>query len=332
VTRIFLAISAIIFLISAKVSAEPLEIKLAHIGEPGSLYDLSATEYAKRVNAQLWGVARITVFGSSQLGDDTQVLGKLKTGDVTLSLPSTVFTSVHPCFGVFEMPFLVRNRDHVRKIRDVLFEGPLRGFAEEKGFFLLGMWENGFRHITNDMHAIVTPGDLEGLQLRVPKGIWRIKMFEAYGAKAVPTGLETVYAGLKGGMIDGQESPLSIIEKFRFYKVQKYLTLSGHVYAPLYLTADSGNFRKLPPGVQTVLEKTALDMQDWTLKKGYELDRQSKANLEKLMEVNEIDPLAFTIASLQIYREFVTAEPQCKALFAAIFALTPPCDALNCSD
>jgi tripartite ATP-independent transporter DctP family solute receptor len=327
-------ILALIFLLCCPLTApaEQLQLKLAHIGEPGSLYDLQATEFARRVNAELGDMAYVTVYGSSQLGDDTKLLAKLKTGEVTFSLPSTVMNSVHPCFGVFEMPFMVRNRDHVRAIRRILFRGALRGYAQEHGLFLVGMWENGFRQLTNDVRPILAPDDLQSIKLRTPKGIWRQKMFEAYGAKTIPTGLEVVYSGLKDRSLDGQESPLSVIETFKFYDVQHYLSLSSHVYAPMYLTADSAIFAKLPARVKTVLEKTAFDIQDWSLDRGKELDMKSRQRLATLMKVNEIDPLAFAMPSLKIYEEFAKTQPQCKRIFKIIFELTPRCDSLACGN
>jgi tripartite ATP-independent transporter DctP family solute receptor len=329
--KYLLAVCAIGLLSLPPVEAAQLQIVLGHIGEPGSLWDISATEFAVRANAALGDEAKVTVYGASQLGDDMKLLEKLKTGEVTLSLPSTVMTTVHPCFGVFEMPFLIRNRDHVRAVRHALFKDAFRDFGKERGLFLLGMWENGFRQITNNERPIVQPGDLAGLRLRTPKGTWRIKMFNAYGVSAYPTGLEVVYGRLEDRTFDGQENPLGVIQTFKFYQVQKYLTISNHVYTPMFLVADNDKFSKLSERVRFILEKTALDLQDWILDKGRELDRQSLNRMEGHVAVNEIDPLAFILPSLKIYREFTEGAPQCKAIFKTIFSLTPRCDSLTCT-
>lgn len=151
-------------------------------------------------------------------------------------------------------------------------------------------------------------------------------MFEAYGASAFPSGLEVVHERLADHTFDGEENPLGVIEAFKLDEVQKYLSISNHVYTPIYLVADYGKFINLPPRVRAILENTALDMQDWDLERGEELDRQSIQRLEKNMTVNEIDPLAFTLPSLKIYKEFTEAAPQCKSVFKTIFELTPPYD------
>src|SRR5205823_14556808 len=94
--------------------AETVELKLGHVGSPGSIFDLSSLEFAKRVKEKTAGKVVIQVYGASQLGDDTELLQKVKLGTVDMALPSTVMSSVVPAFGLFEMPYLVKDRDHMR--------------------------------------------------------------------------------------------------------------------------------------------------------------------------------------------------------------------------
>src|SRR4029078_5249214 len=121
------------------------EIKLAHVGEPGSLFDLSSQEFAKRANAKLGGKAKIGAYCSSQLGGDSELMKKLKLGTVDLALPSTVMSSTVPTFGVSEMPYLVKDRKHMAKIRDQVVNPTLVPLAEKAGYRIIGIWENGFR-------------------------------------------------------------------------------------------------------------------------------------------------------------------------------------------
>ena len=106
------------------------------------------------------------------------------------------------------------------------------------------MWENGYRHITNNKHPIKVPADLKGIKLRVPEGKWRLKMFQAYGANPSPMKLSEVFTALQTGVMDGQENPLTQIHSSKFQEVQKYLSLTGHVYTPAYLTASKRNGRR----------------------------------------------------------------------------------------
>ena len=133
-------------------AAAQTEIKFGHVGEPGSLFDLSAQEFAKRANAKLGNKAKVVVYGSSQLGGDAELMKKLKLGTVDLALPSTVMSSQVPAFGVFEMPYLVKDRDHMAKIRDQVVVPSWSRSPKRPAITSSRVWENGFRQITNNKH------------------------------------------------------------------------------------------------------------------------------------------------------------------------------------
>lgn len=294
--------------------AKSLELKFGHVGAPGSLFDLSAKEFAKRANAKLGNKATVVVFGSSQLGKDKELLQKLKLGTVDFSLPSTVMSSVVDVFGLFEMPYLVKDRNHMRRIRDKIFWKKLAPAAESKGYKILGVWENGFRHITNNARPIVGPADLKGIKLRTPKGIWRVKMFKAYGANPTPMALSEVFVALQTGVIDGQENPFAQIYSQKFQEVQKYLSLTGHVYTPGYLLVGKKRWKKLPKDVRKILEATAIEMQEFVYATAEKLENDLEKKLGASMKVNRADKKAFIKASQAIYDEFGSTVPGGKKL------------------
>src|SRR5687768_5388136 len=133
------------------------EIKLGHVGEPGSLFDRTAQEFAKRANERLGTKAKVVVYGSSQLGSDSEMMKKLKLGTIDLALPSTVMSSQVPLFGLFEMPYLVKDREHMARIRDQIVMPEMAPAAEKEGYKILAVWENGVRHITNSKRPIKSP-------------------------------------------------------------------------------------------------------------------------------------------------------------------------------
>lgn len=280
-------------------------IRLGDVGKPGSLLAKSAEEFAKRANAKLGDTATVQVYNSSQLGSDTQLLRKLKLGTVDIALPSTVMSSVAPAFALFEMPFLVKNRAQMARIRDdKLIRGRLDKAAESHGYKIIGIWENGFRDITNNVRPIVKPSDLDGIKLRTPNGVWRVKMFKAYGANPTPMPYSEVFVALQTGAVDGQENPLAQIYPARFYEVQKYLSISHHVYTPDYVLTGA-SWKRLPEHVRQVLEDTAKEMQPVALKMGAQMDKTLLAKLKaKGMKVNQIDRQAFIDASKPIYQTF----------------------------
>lgn len=296
--------------ITVPANAQELVLKFGHVGAPGSLFDVSANEFARRANERLAGKARVEVFGSSQLGKDQELLQKLKLGTVDFALPSTVMSTVADEFGMFEMPYLVKNRDHMKRIENEIFWAKLAPAAEAKGYGIIAVWENGFRHITNNVRPINNPGDLQGIKLRTPKGAWRVKMFQTYGANPTPMAFSEVFTALQTGVIDGQENPFAQIYSAKFQEVQKYLSLTGHVYTPAYVAVGKVRWQKLPDDIRAALEEVAKETQAFVYETATNMENDL---LDKLkaggIVVNEADKQAFIDASGSIYTEFATSVP-----------------------
>lgn len=300
--------------LSAGGVAAQTDVKLGHVGAPGSLFAQSAELYAQRANAKLGDKAKVVVYGSSQLGSDSELLKKLKLGTVDLALPSTVMTSVAPEFGVFEMPYLVQDRGHAARIAKEVIHPILGPVAQKAGYRILGVWENGYRHITNNKRPIVKPEDLQGIKLRVPGGVWRVKMFKAYGANPSPMELKEVFVALQTGVMDGQENPLTQIYSQKFQEVQKYLSLTGHVYTPAYLTAGA-SWSRLPADVQKILADTAKEVEPDILALAAKLDGDLVGKMKTSgIQVNEANKQAFVDASKGVYEEFSKEVPTGKQL------------------
>ena len=285
--------------------AQTVTLRLGHVGFPGSLFALTTDEYAKRANAALKGKVEIKVFHSSQLGSDEQMMRGIKVGAPEMVAPSTVMSTVDAKFGVFEMPYLIVSRAHMKKVAEnKQVQDQLFGGLPTKGIRVLGVWENGFRHITNNVRPIMKPDDLKGIKLRVPGGVWRVKMFKTYGANPSPMPLAEVYSALQSGVMDGQENPFPQIASAKFHEVQKFLSLSGHVYTPAYLVVAEDSWKKLPGDVQTTLAKIASEMGDFARSQGERLDKELMDKVAPPMKANEVDKDAFIKASRAIYDDF----------------------------
>jgi len=307
--------------VAATASAQ-VEIKLGHVGEPGSLFAKSSEEFAKRANTRLGGKAKVVVFGSSQLGGDKEMVQKLKLGTIELALPSTVMSSEADLFGMFEMPYLVKDRKHMQAIEKAVFWPKLAPEVEKKGLKVLAVWENGYRHITNNRKPIRVPGDLQGIKLRVPEGKWRVKMFQTYGANPSPMKFSEVFTALQTGVMDGQENPFSQIVSAKFQEVQKFLSLTGHVYTPAYLTAGSKKWASLPADVRKALEDTAKEMQAAVYAMAEKDDNELIDKIKAAgVQVNEADKAAFVAASKAVYDEFGKEVKGSKELIEQALAL-----------
>ncbi|MGF1659647.1 MAG: TRAP transporter substrate-binding protein [Rubrimonas sp.] len=299
-------------------------LRFGHVGEPGSLFAQSAEKFAEIANARLGDKAQVQVFGASQLGSDREMLQKLKLGQMTFSLPSSVMSSVSPEFGVFEMPYIIQDRAHISAVSAEMLDSVFNPAAEREGYHILAVWENGFRHITNNVRPIQTPADLSGVKLRIPGGEWRAKMFQSYGANPTPMSFSDVFTALQTGVIDGQENPYTQIASAKFQEVQKYLSVTGHVYTPAFVLVAKNQFDRLDPEVQAVLREAAQETVAFVHETAERLEGELLDVIKAAgVEVNEADKAAFVEASSAIYGEFAAQVDGGPALIEKINSLRP---------
>lgn len=305
-------------------TAQDIRLRLAHTGESGSMQALAAQQFALMLMEETGGRVMVEVSGAGKLGNESFILQKVKDADLDLVLVTAIMSSVDDAFGAFELPYLILSREHVARVRDQLLAEHLVPAARKSGYEVLGLWDDGFRHITMTNRPIVSPRDFHDITLQVPQGEWRLRLFRSLGANATPQDnalkLSDARKLVQLGVVDGREMSLSQIEATQFHEVQRYLSLTRHVYAPIYLVAGSGKFAKLPPDVQAAIRKTAAALQDWTARVAAANEREIVERLRNRMAVNEIeDPLDFLVVSLPIYQEFSRLVPQGKELVKLLY-------------
>ena len=322
-TRSIIAAMAALTVASSAEAAE--EITFGIGAKPGSLQQVTAAEFTRLANEKLAAGGHdfeVVLYDSAQLGNDKEMMQKLKIGSMHLSLPSSIMSSISDAFGVFDMPFIIADRDHLAKVEEEVFWSEIAPTVEDDGYQVLAVWENGIRHITNNARPINTPADLAGVKLRTPKSTWRVKMFTEWGANPTPMAFSEVFVALQTGVIDGQENPLTNIHSAKFQEVQKYLTVTGHVYSPAYPTAGKAVLESLPAEVQTILSDTAREVEGWARAKGAADDDSLMAELKAAgMEVNTADRAAFVEASAPVYALFAEEVEGGQALIDAVLAL-----------
>ncbi|NCQ22817.1 MAG: C4-dicarboxylate ABC transporter [Rhodobacteraceae bacterium CG17_big_fil_post_rev_8_21_14_2_50_63_15] len=301
--------------------AADITMRFGHVGKPGSLFEATANHFAGCVGEKSGGKIEVQTFGSSQLGDDKELLQKLKLAQVDFALPSSVMSSVDGLFGVFEMPYIIKDRDHMRRVQEALMD-KFQTAANTKGYHIVGLAENGFRHITNNIRPINVPEDLKGIKLRTPSGEWRVKMFREYGANPTPMEFSDVFVALQTGAMDGQENPYTQITSAKFQEVQKYLSITGHVYTPAYILSSKKGFDGQSADVQAVLTDCAGETQTFT----YETAAKMESELLDVIKaagvaVNEADKDAFIAASKPVYKAFAAQVEDGQELIDAVLAL-----------
>jgi len=319
ISKFIALVTSVIFITSA---SQALELKFGHVGKPGSLFAESVENFAKIANAKLGSKAKVTVFGSSQLGNDKAGMQKLKLGTVDMWLPSSVMASIHDEFGVFDMPFIIKDRNHMMKVEQSVLPKMAKNLEAKTGYQFIGVWENGFRHITNNVRPINVPDDLKGIKLRTPKSKWRLKMFQSYGANPTPMAFSEVFTALKTGTMDGQENPYAQIASAKFQEVQKYLSITSHVYTPAYVAVHKDHYSKIPADVRKILEAAAKENQKFVYKRAAELEKSLLDVIKKAgVKVNTANNAAFVKASKVVYDQFASEVATGAGLVKEISAL-----------
>ncbi|MGH9319989.1 MAG: TRAP transporter substrate-binding protein [Vicinamibacteria bacterium] len=279
-------------------------IRLGHIGYPDSSYELAARKFKELLENRFPERIEVRIFGSAQLGEDREMLEGIRLGTLEMHVPSSVLHSLEPMFGIFDLPFLIEDRSQMERIAEGPLGEKLAGALLKHDLVLLGLWENGFRMITNNVRPVRTPDDLKGIRLRTPKDPERVKLFAAFGANPTSMSFGEVFSALKQGVIDGQENPLSQIVPGRFYEVQRYLSLSRHVYSPAYPVMGRAYFEGLDEDLRAAILSTAREVGRFHRKLGATEDRRFLDIVGERMEVTEIDREAFVAAAAPLYSEF----------------------------
>lgn len=273
--------------------------------EEGIAY-LGAKRFADLVNERAGGKLNIKVFHSSALGDQVSSIESMQAGTLDVATVETPITTVDPVLGATALPYIFRGREHVA----AALNGPAGAWIEErlaaKGLRVLGFMEGGFRQITNNVRPINAPSDLKGIKMRTPSSKLRIKIFNTYGANASPLPFKELYTALQTGVFDGQENPVIWAKVTKFYEVQKYLSITNHLYTVTYLLMSENAFRKLDTETQAIFKQAGREAAEYTVEVGKKADSEIVDFLKSEgMEVNQADIDAFVQASKPIWDEWV---------------------------
>ncbi|CAO3404486.1 TRAP transporter substrate-binding protein [Azospirillum sp. 11R-A] len=258
--------------------------------------------FAEELSKRSGGKLKLKGFGDASLGSDIQMQNALIGGAQEMMVGSTAtLVGIVKDFGVYDLPFLFNNEKEADAVLDGPFGEKLLKSLNDKGLVGLVYWENGFRNLTNSKRPITKLEDMGGIKLRVMQNPVYIDMFNRFGANAVPLAFSELFTAMETGTVDGQENPVTTIQSSKFYEVQKYLTISRHVYSPWIMLASKRWYDGLSADEKKILNEAAVASREFERKDSREASAQSIAYLkEKGMQINELSP-----AELERMREMV---------------------------
>ncbi len=302
----FLAAAALLG--SADLHAEALKLRLSVESTPGAATQHMLASFRDFLEEELGAGVEIEFFDSGTLGDEIVHMQQVRTGQLDVIPIGSDAVQLDSKFAVFDIPFLFSNRDEVAGVLDGEIGKLLdQSFQDKAGLKIVGFGEIGFRHISNNVRPVHTPDDLKGLKLRTPGSKTRVLAFEKLGASPISMNIGEVYLALQQGVIDGQENPLGNIRKWSWYEVQKYVSMSSHVYTPITLVMNLERFSSLTDEQRNAVlragQKAAAASRQYGADNDARLLDEIKDLSKGAVAFNEIDSASFKAAAGPIAKE-----------------------------
>ena len=281
--------------LSAAANADEIrehKMKLGYALKEDHPQGLSAKKFAELIAQKSGGKMTLRAYGNSMLGDDKQMIGALQGGVQQFSIQATSpLVGTVKDFGMLDFFFLFSSE----KQADAVLDGPvgqkLLAKTQEKGLVGLAFLENGFRNVTTNKRPITRLEDLQGLKIRVMQSPVFIESLQQLGANPTPLAFSELYTALETSTVDGQENPCAIVETSKFTEVQKFYSITNHVYNSFVLNASKKWWDKLNPSEQKIIRDAALETRDYHRKVSRENDAKCVANLQaQKMQVNKLVP------------------------------------------
>ena len=248
-------------------------------------------KFSELVAEKSGGKMIVKLYPGAVLGNDAQVLSALQSGGVEFGVMNTgQLQTLAKEFAVVDLPFLFNDYSEVDAIMAGAVGKRLAEQLPEKGVVNLAYYDLGFRNLTNSKRPVKTLEDLQGMTIRVIQVPTYEASINALGAKAVPMPFTELYAALEQKKVDGQENPFSVITANRFENVQKYLTITRHVYNPQSFLMSKKAWDKLNKEEQDIITAAAAESAAYERKVSRDAQERSLSIIRKTMEVVELPP------------------------------------------
>lgn len=232
-----------------------MTIKLGVVTKPGSAQNIVAEKFKELVEARSNGEIEVKIYHSKSIGNETEILQQIQLNTVQMGIiTGGPFDTFDPIVRVINYPFLFKDHTQADQVLDGPIGQEILKSLESSGFKGLCFSENGFRNLTNNKRPVKGPQDIEGLKIRVMSSALHREIWQTLGANPTPMPWP-IYTELEQGVIDGQENPLWVMEVYKFYEVQQYMTLTRHVYSPHIDVASLVWWQKLEAKTQDLLQK-----------------------------------------------------------------------------
>ncbi len=291
-----------------EMSSETFELKLGHIMTPEHPNGLGAEKFAELVEEKTGGNVKVSVFPSSQLGNEKDIFDAVAMGMVDFAIlgygePAKRYAPTL----IFDAPFLAEDREHlVRIFNDSIVQEIFDDMAAEIDVRAIGPFYYGTRYLTTSEKAVHGPEDLEGMKIRTPDQPLYVSTMKAMGGTPVPMAFPEVYLALQQGVIDGQENPPATIATNKFYEVQSYLMKTAHIMGGNCIYVSEDTMSKLPAEYQEAIIEAGKEAADFINQTAFEAEDMYLKEIEEngVTIVEDVDRDAFIAGAQDLYSEY----------------------------
>jgi tripartite ATP-independent transporter DctP family solute receptor len=301
-----IGLSFALLLSSVSEPAPRFKMKLHTVGSETHASALSLREFERDVEEKTGGGIDVSLHINASLGGDRQAIEAMQLGVLEGGIVgSSIVAAIEPKFNVFEFPFLFNRHEAAINFLDGPNGKILDKELQKHGLRIIGWGVNGFRHISNNRGPITKPDDLKGLKIRTMENPIHLFTFKLLGANPTPMDFADLYAALSRKTVDAQENPVTLVYTSNFHEVQKYYSMTGHIYAVAPFAVSETFFRRLPDEYKQIVADAGKIYTDMERKLTFEEEGNMLAELRKNgMEINSLsdsEKEAFKRQVLPIY-------------------------------
>lgn len=300
----------LIFLLSVcGAEATTYKMKVHSVGADTHASSYALKDFKKYIEEKSKGQIQVLLYLNATLGGDRQAIEAMQLGTVEAGVVgSSILAVFEPKFNIFEFPFMFKDDVTAKRIIDGEIGEMLNKDIQKQDIRILGYGVNGFRHVTNNRGPIRKAEDMKGLKIRTMENPIHIATFKALGANPTPMNFGELYTALSQKTVDSMECPINLIYTPKFYEVQKYMSMTGHLYAIAPLTVSQIFFKKLSPDLQKII----IDAGKLYVEKQRKLTIQEENDMLALlkksgMQVNDLtaaEKAALKKLCMPIYKQF----------------------------
>ena len=282
-------------------------IKAATSNSPPHPYVQGLEKLSELLDKKSDGRIKLDVFHSGQLGSERDIVEGMQLNTIQFAfITSAPLSGFTDAYNIFDLPFLFDSVEEARKFCDSDFGLEILASLEDKGIIGLGFGENGMRHITNSKRPIVKPEDLKGIKIRTMENPIHMEAFRVMGADPTPMAFGELFTALQQKAIDAEENPYVVIHSSKFYEVQEFLSVTGHLYSPAPLLVSKTFFDSLPADLQKLVREVGLEAKNFQRSVCDEQSARLLAELEKEgMKVNVVNIGPFVEATKPVYDKYI---------------------------